>query len=181
MPILKTDKLFGDFCGVSAAAVGKARQAGKLNKTKEGYDTTDPLNNKYFQGGSVKALAQRGIVIDYPNKNKGITDLDTEKMKADIALRKKQARKLDREHDAAMKHTVPEELMVIWIGYFAAGIRNNFLNVGNRVARGDTKLRDRIEKEIKRAIEKTIDEVCRGLKDESEPILKAINGEQDEK
>lgn len=170
--IKKTDKEFADFCGVSASAVCKARQGGKLNKTPEGYETNDPKNHAYAVGNTVKTLSQRGV----PSTGKATVHdpLDDQKKKADILLKKKMARKLDREHDNAMKDTIPAELMRIWIGYFAEGIRSNFLPIGNRIARGDIKLRDRIEKEISKAIEKTLEGAERGLKEDGGKVIEAL-------
>ena len=173
MPILKTDQLMAEYCGVSSSAIYKARHAGKLIKTKEGYDTTNSLNHAYAVGISKKAMAQRGMITE---TDKVHDPLDDQKKKADILLKKKMARKLDREHDNAMKDTIPAELMRIWIGYFAEGIRSNFLPVGNRIARGDVKLRDRIEKEISKAIEKTIEGAERGLKKDGEKVIEALEG-----
>lgn len=170
--IKKTDKEFADFCGVSASAVCKARQGGKLNKTPEGYETNDPKNHAYAVGNTVKTLSQRGV----PSTGKAVVHdpLDDQKKKADILLRKKQARKLDREHDREMKNTIPTELMAIWIGYFAEGIRNNLLPVGSRVARGDVALRNRIEKEMKRGIDKTIEGAARELEKEGKKLIEAL-------
>jgi hypothetical protein len=172
MPILKTDQLFGDLCGVSASAIYKARRAGKLNKTSEGYDTLDPSNHSYMVGLDNKTFAQRGGIIpaDVPTHD----PLDDQKKRADILLKKKMARQLDRKHDTEMKDLIPADLMAIYIGFFAEGIRNNFLNIGSRVARGDTALRDRIEKEIKTAIEKTIEGAARGLEKEGGKLIEAL-------
>jgi hypothetical protein len=165
--ILKTDQEFGKHCGVTGSAIYAARQKGKVIKIPEGYDTDDPINRAYALGISKKALAQRGILTP-PDKPKETEkdSLEAQKLKEDIIYRKKMGRKLDLEHESKIMNLIPSELIGIWIGFFAEGIRNNFLNIGSRVARGDTELRDRIEKEIKLAIEKTIEGAERGLRDE---------------
>ncbi|MDY7028623.1 MAG: hypothetical protein SVR04_10035 [Spirochaetota bacterium] len=41
-------------------------------------------------------------------------------------------------------------------GAFRFGLQTYVLQIGNRIARGDVELRDRIEKEVQKSIEKTI-------------------------
>jgi len=67
--------------------------------------------------------------------------------------------------------------MCIWMGLFSAGIRNNFLTLGNNIARGDIALRGRIEKAVTASIKKTLDNAEFGLREESEKIIKTIKGE----
>ena len=178
MPIVKTDRELGDLAGVSASAVRTARSKGKLIKTSEGYDTLDPLNHKYIIGDSVKAFAQRGGVSDPTAVEDGsILELEEQKLKADIAIKKKQARKLDRDHAVAIKETIPVETMLHWIGAFRAGIETNLLTIPNKIAKGDIELRDRIEKMVSVAIQKTKDDAAKSLRAQSESILDAINGD----
>ncbi len=101
-------------------------------------------------------------------------DLELKKINADIALKHKQGRKLDLQFEIDKQGLIPSELVAIWIGYFASGIRTNFLNIGNRVARGNTKLRDNIEREISKAIEKTLSNAEDRLKKESNAIIKSM-------
>ena len=177
MPILKTDAAFAEFCGVTPGATYKARHKGKLNKTKDGYDTNDPKNHAYAIGSSDRQMAQRGVVIPHEStENKSLSALETEKLKADIAIKKKTARKLDREHSEKMRGMIPVEVMTVWIGAFKAGIDTNFLTIAGRISKGDTVLRDRIEKEMSKAIAKTKEGAAKTLRDEAPAILEAING-----
>lgn len=101
----------------------------------------------------------------------GDGSLDDEKIKADILLKDKQARKLDLEYDIKKKDLQHSSLVALFMGHFATGIKTNFLTVGNKIARGDTELRDRIEKLIKIAIEKTIEGAEMGLAQDGIKLL----------
>jgi phage terminase Nu1 subunit (DNA packaging protein) len=60
---------------------------------------------------------------------------------------------------------VPTSIVATWMSLFTIGLRNNLLSVGERVARGDAKLRAKIEKELEIGIQRTIDNVAAGLRD----------------
>ena len=110
----------------------------------------------------------------------GDGSLDDEKTKADIVIKKKQARKLDYEYSVNTKNTIPIEVAILWIGAFRAGLETNFLTIGNKIARGNIELRNKIEKEISRAIAQTKTGAAKTLRAEKESILDAINGESGE-
>ena len=104
----------------------------------------------------------------------GDGSLDDEKLKADIMLKEKQGRKLDLEFERLKKDLIPSQLMAIWIGYFAQGVSTYFLPIGARIGRDDVTLRNRVEKEIKKSIEKTIEAAERGLREEGGKIAEAL-------
>lgn len=101
-------------------------------------------------------------------------DLEAEKLRAEIEYKNRQVRKLDLFIAREKRELIPSDLMAIWIGHFSSGVRNNFLSIGNRIARGNVKLRDRIEKEIKKAIEKTLAGAASSLRKESKGIIDAM-------
>ncbi len=150
----------------------------KLPKLKNGkYNLLDPEvwefvtepTQKEWERGQKRKI-QKGGNIENPDK----TNLEAQKIQADIDLKLKQGRKLDLQFEIDKQGLIPSELVAIWIGYFASGIRTNFLNIGNRVARGNTKLRDNIEREISKAIEKTLEGAENGLKNEAKILTDAI-------
>jgi hypothetical protein len=147
-----------------------------LPRTSGGnYDLVDPAVWSWVTEPAVESALDRmkrteGSDLDDAEREQ----LEKEKIKWDIIIKKKTARDKDREHKIAMKELVPAEVIALWIGYFAAGIRNNFLPIGNRVARGNTKLRDRIESEIKKAIEKTKSNAADQLRRESEKLIEGL-------
>ena len=104
----------------------------------------------------------------------GMDALEEEKIREDIEWKRRQSRKLDLDHEIRKKDLVPTELIGIYLGHFAAGIRTNFLTLGNRIARGDAKLRDRIEKEVTKGIKKTLAGAAAGLRRESKSIIVAL-------
>jgi hypothetical protein len=152
----------------------------KLPKDDDGrYDLKDKEVRDFFLEPFKKKweTEHRRKQKDLPQ---GDGTLDDEKLKADILLKDKQARKLDLEFEKAKKDLIPSNLIGIYLGFFATGIRTYFLNIGQRIARGDVELRDRIEKEIKKAIEKTLETAKRGLIEESEELAKALEEKEDE-
>lgn len=167
---------------LSTSAIYKAKREGKIRLTDGGkIDTTDPVNWEYIQG-SKQSQVQRGIYhdeYDYLGKS-SIESLEAEKLKADIKYKNKQSRKLDLQFEIEKKHLIPADVVGIWVGAFSNGIRNNFLQIGNRVARGDIKLRNRIEKEITKAIKKTLDTAAAQLRQETEKIIEMMGVDNEE-
>ena len=103
--------------------------------------------------------------------------LKDKKTKKQIIKLDKQNREYDFKHEIKKQNLFPVELIGIWIGYFSSGISTNFLTIGNRIARGDTRLKDRIDKAISKAIKKTLETAGKELKNESEQIIKFMEGE----
>ena len=108
---------------------------------------------------------------------KGLSVEDNIKAILEIKYKNKQSRKLDLQHEIEKKGLIPTELIGIFIGYFVSGIQTNFLTIGNRIARGDIRLKDRIDKAVSKAIKKTIQTAEKELKKESEQIIKYMEGE----
>jgi len=170
-----TRQQLADLRGVKAQTVSKAQ----LPKETDGRYS---LKNKEVRDWFIHPFKtqweheHRKKEKDLPQ---GDGSLDDEKTKADIMLKNKQGRKLDLLFEQDKRDLVPSNLIAIWIGYFATGVRTYFLQIGNRIARGDIELRDRIEREIKKAIEKTIETAKRGLIEESEELAKALEEKED--
>lgn len=162
--------------GVTPNAVSKA----KLPQTDSGnYDLTDPEVWAYVTAPTVeKALAESRRA----NRETELTDADLEelkeeKLRAEIEWKQKQTRKLDLEHEVDKRDLVPSEVIGLWIGYFASGIRNNFLTLAKRVSRGDEELQKRIDRQVTKSIEKTLSSAERELRKEVESIAKRVSAE----
>ncbi len=169
MAVYLTAKQIAEIRGCSTQAVYKA-PIPREEKTKE-YDITDPKVREWTYEPYVKEyIRQKKLLEDADLEEKASQELLDQKTKEQIRNIQKQNRKLDLQYAVEKQELVPVGLVNLWIGYFDTGIRNNFLQIGNRVGRGDNKLRDRIEKEIKRAIEKTRDSAAAQLKAESEKL-----------
>ena len=150
-----------------------------LEKTKGGgYDIlntevwdfiTSPTVDREIENYKRKVMSDQG-----ENEN---DSLDEIKIKAEIKYKNKQSRKLDLQHEIEKQNLVSAELIGIYLGYFASGIQNNFLTIGNRIARGDVRLRDRIDKAISKAIKKTISTAKKELEKEGEAIIKHLEDE----
>ena len=162
-----TRQQLADLRGVKAQTVSKQR----LPKDRDGrYD----LKNKDVRDWFMQPFktewenAHRRKQKDLPE---GDGTLNDEKTKADIILKEKQGRKLDLQYDIEKKDLQHTSMVGLFLGHFATGIKTNFLTIGNKVARGDTELRDRIEKLIKIAIEKTIEGAEMGLEQDGIKLL----------
>ncbi len=158
--------------GCAPATVSRQRLPQIADKK---YDLADPVVMDFVIAPHKKKWERDKLVAKASSpEDMGIKELEEEKLREEIEYKRRQTRKLDLQHEIAKRDLIPSSLMAIWAGYFASGIRNNFLSLGDRVARGDIKLRDKIEREIKKAIEKTISSAEIGLKKESEAIIKAM-------
>ena len=144
-----------ELAGVSRQAVYKAN----LPKTEGGlYDPTDPKVMDWIQGKSKGHRAQRsnsGIAADLGDDD--YSELERKELEWKIKWTEERAIGQQLKNAEIRKDLIPFDVFDMAIGAFAGGIRNNFLQIGNRIGRGDKELRDKIEAEIKKAIERTIE------------------------
>ena len=141
-----------ELAGVTKNAVYKAG----LPKTKSGkYSPSDPAVAAYIQGASKLARKQR--IQKRDTSNLSMEELEHEELEWKIRVLQARYEEKDIKNAEIKKRLIPAELFDMALGTFASAIRTNILNIGNRVARGDTDLRDRIEREIQAGIERTIE------------------------
>ena len=170
-----TRKQVADLRGCTASTVSRAPI---LKLEGGGYDLSDPEVWQYVTA----PVVERGIetykkMIMSEGEDDEPTGMKEQKLKQQVIKLEKQNRDLELVHDIKKQNLFPVELIGIWIGYFASGISTNFLTIGNRIARGDTRLKDRIDKSISKAIKKTLETAGKELKKESEQIIKFMEGE----
>jgi len=103
--------------------------------------------------------------------------LEAQKLREDITYKSKQSRKLDLHFAVDKNDLIPSDLIGIWIGYFASGLRNNFLTIAARVSRNNKTLRTKIEKEITKAIKKTLETAEKELLKYSDNLMKDMEEE----
>ena len=141
--------------GVSKQAVYKA----DLPKNEEGlYDPTDERIAEWISGKKRSHRKQRNKESDTADlHNKSMEELEREEQEWRIAKTRAQAQSQELKNEEMRKGLIPVDVFDLALGAFASGIRNNFLQIGNRIARGDKELRDKIESEITTAIKKTIE------------------------
>jgi hypothetical protein len=158
MPRLVSAAALAALAGVKPGAIYYAKKSGRICPTEGNqYDLDDPKVSDYVMGASVKSRAQRGLTENTDHRKASAkSSLESEKIQAEIDLKKKQARKFDREHEVAIGNLIHLADVELIFGAIASGIRTNFLPIGNRIGRGNTKLRDRVEREVTKAIEKTL-------------------------
>ena len=161
--------------GCSAATVSRHQ----LEKTRSGkYNLLDPNVWDFATSPAIdNALNKYKHTLEGMQEENPFDDLDDKWKKTQIKWKNKQSRKLDLEHEKEKDNLIPVSLIGIFIGYFSSGINTNFLTIGNRIARGDTRLKDRIDKAISKAIKKTLETAGKELKKESEQIIKFMEGE----
>ena len=164
---------FAEFCGVTAAAITRAYKEGKVRRTESNlYSIFDPSNREYIRLRLIREQKQRRS--DGESSGEGAPDegsaLDNEKTREEIMRIRETRVGLELKNAAARKDLVPAQDVRMWIGAFAAGIRNNLLRLGDRVARGDTKLRDKIERETQKSLQKTLDGAAAQLRDHMKDV-----------
>lgn len=103
-----------------------------------------------------------------------VARLEAQKALEDMALVRERRISAQAKNAKEAQDIVPKELISVWVSAFANGIRNNFLHIPERIARGDVTLKDRIAKEITKAIDKTIADAAHELKGASGGFLAKI-------
>lgn len=173
---------FAEFCGVTPAAITRAKKEGKVRRT-EGhlYSIFDSVNREYVRLRLIREHRQRRA--DGDASEEGAPDegaaLDNEKTREEI-LRIREARiGLELKNARERQDLIPEQDVRLWIGAFATGIRNNFLRLGERIARGDNTLRDKIERETQRSLQKTLDNAAAQLRDHMRDIEDIVSGDDE--
>ncbi len=155
--------------GVSRTAVHTAIRKGDLVEDESGkLDDGEPTNalwlNRHPGGGSGRQRRKAGMKADDVERRaselsasgESIQELERRKLAGDAAWSETRARIAERKEAEAKNELIPTEVALHWKETFAAGIRTNILPIGERVARGDKKLRQRIERELQRALERTV-------------------------
>jgi len=155
---------------VSNAHLPKLKSKGYdlLNKEVWAYVTEPTVNDAIYE-------YKRTMSVEYEDEE--ISDVDLQKKKIYIEWKKAQKRKLDLEFATSKNDLIPSDLIGIWIGYFASGLRNNFLTIAARVARNNKTLRNKIEKEITKAINKTLSTAEKELDKYSQKIMEEMEEE----
>jgi len=166
----------GERRGCSRQTANNAVKGGKLFKNENGLiDDSDSRNSGWLTSRTAGGARTQKImkinrkdtdliedsdfpeILDFPEyPENSESKLIQEKLKAQTTHIRKQSRKLDLEHEKNLRNLILFDDVKMALGAFNSAIRTNILSVSDRVARGDTTLRDKIDKEVKRAMEKTI-------------------------
>jgi hypothetical protein len=152
--ILLSRTQIAELRGCAPSTVSRAN----LRKTESGkYDLSDPEVWDWVTEPMIeKAIMQLKKSSTSDLDAADMDELEKEKMRVDIIYRENQIKKQDRTEARESHHLILRQDVALGFGAFISGLKNNFLQIGNRVARGNIKLRDRIEKEVQKSIEKTI-------------------------
>jgi len=175
---LLTGAALARLTGKTDSAINKARKEGRLfrDETLKKYDPLHPANSLYIEAS--QAAQENNGNIDTSIPPEAVPDnlkaLYEKKLRAEIRRIEAMSRKYETELAIKKKDLIPAKLMAEWMGYFRSGIESNFLTIGSRAARGNIELRNRVEKLVKTAIEKTLEGAAHGLRNESEQIIKSV-------
>ena len=174
---LMTGAELSRYTGVSRAAITTATKEGRLYRDPETkkYLLSHSTNLAFIHKNKVKL---EGVEIT-DNSIEGSGNLHQQKLQMEISLKAAQKRKLDLAFQKDKGNLIPTQLVGIFIGFFASGIQNNFLTIANKAARGDLRLKDRIDGLITKAIVKTIENASRELRKESAQITKSMEGKNE--
>lgn len=179
--------------GCSPSAVSKAKREGRvfINEETGLYLAQHEINILFINAGSSQRRIIQAEILDIEDINPAafqqgeipeyIKELSLKKLEAEVRRIEASALKLELEVAAKKKDLVPRDLIGIWIGYFGSGIRNNFLTIPAKIARNNNiELRDRISKEIKKSIERTLDNAEKELLKFSKNWIKTLEAENED-
>ena len=171
-----TRKQLSDLRGCTPATVSKA----KLRKSSGGlYNLLEDEILDWAMEPYVKEkLYEYKRTMLAGAEDNSVEGLEAEKLREEIKYKNKQSRKLDLHFATEKNDLIPSDLIGIWIGYFASGLRNNFLTIAARVARNNKTLRNKIEKEITKAIKKTLETAEKELLKYSEKLMENMEEEE---
>jgi hypothetical protein len=164
-----------EVAGVSRQTVYRAH----LPKTEGGgYDPADLNIRDWILGRTKMQRAQRGL--QGGRDSLGAEDLKKlDRIEQEEKIRNMRERTVNTmlKNAALRKDLIPADVAQLFVGAFSSGIRTNFLQLGTRIARGNTKLRDKIEREIKKAIQKTLDNAAAQLREIAESAIEITDDE----
>lgn len=150
-------KTLRELTGVSRQAVSQAVQDGRLYKDPQTglFDPAHSVNKMFIQRNRVE-----NGVDDPPPEGEDtgeLSDLYEQKIRAEIRRIDEQTRKLQLDNAKTNRDILPFSFFEKGLGFFAQSMRSNVLTIGKRVARGDSELQRRIEKETARAIDRSVE------------------------
>lgn len=142
---------------VSRQAVSSALKEGRLYRDPVSgkYDLKNPVNQVFLEGAQ---QIDRLIKSDVPPAEipADMQELFRKKLLAEVARTEGQGRKIALEIAVREGQLIFRRDVEIAFGAFVENIKNNFLQLGTRIGRGNIALRDRVEREVSRSIEKTV-------------------------
>jgi phage terminase Nu1 subunit (DNA packaging protein) len=151
--MLLNGKQFAGLLGVTPQRITGAKKDGHVVPTADNqYDTDDPINRTFIR----EHFHREYLKFSESDEDEG--GMEADKLRQEIRYLEARSIKVELQNAELKRDLMPLGIVRNGWGAWASAIRNNILSVGQRVARGDTKLRDRVEREIKRAMEKSIEQ-----------------------
>jgi phage terminase Nu1 subunit (DNA packaging protein) len=156
--MLLNGKQFAELLGVTPQRITGAKKDGHVAPTADNqYDTDDPIN---------RAFIREHFHREWAKFNESADDeggMEADKLRHEIRYLEARSIKVELQNAELKRDLIPLDIVRNGWGAWASAVRNNILSVGQRIARGDTALRDRVEKEIKRALEKSIEQSAKEI------------------
>jgi hypothetical protein len=138
--------------GRSRTSIYKATRDGRLHRdpATRRFDPAHPTNVLYIE----KSRAETGRDEELPPDDapEDIRALHRRRIEADIERIQELTTRYQLDNAKAKSEMVPIELLHHGWRSWAAAVNDNMLTIGEKIARGDTELRDRVEKEVTRAL-----------------------------
>lgn len=142
--------------GMTRQAVSIAAKQGRLFRDPGTgkFDTRHPVNTAFIE--QAKA-AEAAVKSDTPPEEvpAELRDLYQRKLLAETRRAEAQAKKIGLEVAQKQGTLILKQDVALGFGAFIFGIENYFLILGKRIARGDSELQLRIDKEVSEAITRT--------------------------
>jgi phage terminase Nu1 subunit (DNA packaging protein) len=152
-------KQFAELLGVTPQRITGAKKDGHVIPTADKtYDTNDPINRVFIR----QHFHREWEKFNRTENDEG--SMEADKLAQEIRYLEARSIKVELQNAELKRDLMPLDVVRGGWGAWASAVRNNILSVGQRVARGDTKLRDRVEKQIKRALEKSVEQAEKEIK-----------------
>ncbi len=151
-------KDFAGLLGVTSQRITQAKKDGHvIAAADKTIDTDDPINRAFIREHFHREWAK------FNDSSDDEGGMEAEKLRQEVRYLEARSLKVELQNAELKRDLVPLDIVRSGWGAWASAVRNNILTVGQRVGRGDTKLRDRVEKEVKRALEKSIEQASKEL------------------
>jgi len=147
---------FARYLGVDPGYLTRLRNSGRAfrDESTNRYDLAHEVNHALVvAAASTKAPEPTPEAID----DEELIDLQREKLLFERDRVREQSIKLALQNSVTKSELVPFEMVKSMFGEMSGAVKTYLLTVPNRVARGDVRIRDELEKELAEGIQRWID------------------------
>lgn len=156
--------------GCTPTTVSRANLPHAKDHKENVYDLTNSTVFAWVTEPHVKQRIAELQSID-PEDTENLELLKAIKMQKDIELRDVNIRRGNLQHELQVRHLIDKAQIDYYLGNIGAVIETTFLTLSNRAAKGDAKMKAKLERLIKKDIEKVKKVIADMLRKETELII----------